>query len=122
MAYGAGWAIFGMLDAIALNQHLSITDWGTVFGQLQFFLIYRAVRTSLRTRAERRTAVAVLLVAAVPVALVAVLQQLHVGAVVDFLNRITGGLAGPAVTAGAATRATGPFDNWACLLYTSRCV
>jgi hypothetical protein len=115
LAYGAGWAIFGWLDAIALNQHLSITDWGTVFGQLQFFLIYRAVRTSLRTRAERRTAVAVLLVAAVPVALVAVLQQLHVGAVVDFLNRITGGLAGPAVTAGAATRATGPFDNWAVL-------
>jgi len=115
LAYGAGWALFGTIDAIALNQHLSITDWGTVFGQLQFFLIYRAVRTSLRTPAERRVAVAVLIAAAVPVALLAVLQQLHVGPVVAFLNRITGGVSGPAVTAGAATRATGPFNNWAVL-------
>jgi len=115
LAYGAGWAIFAAVDAITLNQHLSLTDWGTVFGQLQFFLIYRAVRTSLRTAAERRTAIGVLLVATLPVALLAVLQQLHVGAVVSFLNKITGGLSGPVVTAGTASRATGPFNNWAVL-------
>ena len=115
LAYGVGWALFGAIDAITLNQHLSIADWGTVFGQLQFFLIYRAVRTSLRTPAERRIAVAVLLAAMVPVALLAVLQQLHVGAVMSFLNKITGGLSGPTATAGTATRATGPFNNWAVL-------
>jgi len=114
LAYGAAWAIFGTVDAITLDQHLSITLWGTVFGQLQFFVIYRAVRTSLRTPSERRTAVAVLLVAATPVALLAVLQQLHVGPVVRFLTTVTGGLSGP-TTVGAATRATGPFDNWAVL-------
>jgi hypothetical protein len=115
LAYGAGWAIFGTVDASTLGQHLSIADWGTVFGQLQFFLIYRAVRTALRTQAERRAAVAVLLVATVPVAALAVLQQLHIGPVVSFLTRITGGVSGPATTAGAATRATGPFNNWAVL-------
>ena len=41
LAYGVGWAVFGALDGITLHQHLSPTDWGTVFGQLQFFLIYR---------------------------------------------------------------------------------
>jgi hypothetical protein len=115
LAYGAGWAAFGTIDAITLHQNPSLTDWGTIFGQLQFFLIYRAVRTSLRTPAERRGAVGVLLVATTPVALLAVLQQLHVGPVVTFLNTLTGGLAGPALTAGTATRATGPFNNWAVL-------
>ena len=114
LAYGAGWAIFGTVDAITLDQHLSITDWGTVFGQLQFFIIYRAVRTSLRTHAERRIAVAVLLVATLPVALLAVLQQLRVGPVVRFLTTATGGLYGP-TSVGTSTRATGPFDNWAVL-------
>jgi hypothetical protein len=115
LAYGAGWAVFGAIDGVTLHQNLGPTDWGTIFGQLQFFLIYRAVRTALRTPAERRTAVAVLLVATTPVALLAVLQQLHVGGVVRFLNTLTGGLSGPAATAGTATRATGPFNNWAVL-------
>jgi len=114
LAYGAGWAVFGTVDAITLDQHLSITDWGTVFGQLQFFLIYRAVRTSLRTHAERRLAVAVLLIGTLPVALLAVLQQLKVGPVVHFLTTATGGVYGP-TSVGTSTRATGPFDNWAVL-------
>ncbi len=115
LAYGLGWAAFAIIDAVTLGQHLSITDWGTVFGQLQFFLIYRAVRTSLRTRAERRTAVAVLLVATIPVALLAALQTFHVGAVERFINRITGGVAGAVLSSGSISRATGPFDNWAVL-------
>lgn len=116
LAYGLGWAFFGAVDAVTLHQSLSITDWGTNVGQLQFFLIYRGVRTSLRTTAERKVALCVLLAASVPVALLAVLQQLHVGPIVGFLNKVTGGLAGAATTtAGSATRATGPFDNWAAL-------
>jgi len=115
LAYGAGWAIFGAVDGLTLHESLTITDWGTVFGQFQFFLIYRGVRTSLRTPAERRVAVAVLLVATVPVALLAVFQQLHVGAVVRFLNKITGGLSGPVTPGLGVSRATGPFDNWAVL-------
>lgn len=116
LAYGLGWAFFGVLDGITLHENLSITDWGTVFGQLQFFLLYRGVRTALRTPAERRLAVGVLLAATLPVTALALLQQLHVGAVVDFLNRITGGLAGPDGAPGTGTsRATGPFNNWAAL-------
>ncbi len=113
LAYGVVWAAFGAIDGV--GQHLSITDWGTVLGQLQFFLLYRGVRTSLRTAAERKAAVAVLLVATVPVALLAVLQELHVGAIVNFINRITGGVAGAVVSTTSASRATGPFDNWAAL-------
>ncbi len=114
LAYGLGWAAFGILDAVTLGQHLTITDWGTVFGQLQFFLIYRGVRTALRTAAERKVALGVALVATIPVALLAALQVFHVGAVERFINRITGGVAG-AVLSGSISRATGPFDNWAVL-------
>jgi hypothetical protein len=38
-----------------------------------------------------------------------------VGGVVNFINRITGGLAGTVASTTSASRATGPFDNWAVL-------
>ncbi|MGH9043506.1 MAG: O-antigen ligase family protein [Acidimicrobiales bacterium] len=115
LAYGAAWAIFASIDAVALHQSLTLTDWGTNLGQLQFFLIYRGVRVSVRTQGERRLAVAVLVLSAVPVALLALLQAMHVGPVVHLLSKITGGASGLVPSAGSASRATGPFANWAVL-------
>jgi len=117
LAYGLAWAAFGVFDAVTLHQSLSINAWATTIGQLQFFLLYRAVRVSLRTHTERKTAVGVLLGAAVPVALLAFLQELRVGPIVRFVNTITGGLSASAsiVHQGPGSRATGPFDNWAAL-------
>ncbi len=56
LAYGVAWFAFGAADALALGQHLTLSEWGTVLGQLQFFLIYRGVRISVRSPMERRTA------------------------------------------------------------------
>lgn len=118
LAYGLAWALFGVFNAVALHQSLSLDQWGTDIGQFQFFLIYRAVRVSLRGPAERRLAVAVLLGAAVPVALLALLQEMHVGVVSRLLNTVTGGLTATlaaSVATGHSLRATGPFNNWAAL-------
>jgi hypothetical protein len=118
LAYGLAWALLGAFDAIALHQSLSLDQWGTDIGQLQFFLIYRGVRVSLRRPSERRLAVGVLVGAAVPVALLALLQELHVGVVSRLLNTITGGLTATllaSVETGNTLRATGPFNNWAAL-------
>jgi len=118
LAYGVGWALFGVIGVVSLHQHLSIDQWGTTIGQLQFFLLYRAVRIALRSAAERRLATKVLLAAAVPVSLLAFFQELHVGVVTRFLNTITGGLAAEmaaSIETGNSLRATGPFNNWAAL-------
>ncbi len=114
LGYGLAWAGTGILDARALGEHLSLSEWGTIAGQLQFFLLYRGVRVALRSPAERRLGVFVLLGASVPVGVLAILQNLHFPAVGRFINTITGGVYGlqPGV---AVTRATGPFDNWAAL-------
>lgn len=122
LAYGVAWAVFGVVDAHSLRQHLQIADWGTVFGQLQFFLLYRAVRVALRTRADRRLALWVVLLSSALASLLAVLEELRLPGVGNFIATITGGLAIGAGTAGGAPttvggilRATGPFDNWAAL-------
>jgi hypothetical protein len=118
LAYGLGWALFGALDAVTLHQSLNLTEWGTNLGQLQFFLIYRGVRISIRTQAERRLAMSALVLGAVPISLLALLQELHVTVVTRFLNSITGGLTAvmtAAIETGNTLRATGPFNNWAAL-------
>lgn len=132
LAYGLGWTVFGVYNASVLGQHMSLSTWGTVIGQLQFFLIYRGVRLAIRTPRERRLAVKVLLGASVPVAMLAILQMLHVPGVDHFLVTITSGSTPGTATAPGSNatsvagntdaamlyafhRATGPFDNWTSL-------
>ena len=70
---------------------------------------------ALRSARERRTALIVLIALSAPVALLAVLQELHFPGVAAFVNAITGGVSGPASGPGSVARATGPFNNWAIL-------
>jgi hypothetical protein len=117
LAYGAGWAALAVAAAKTSGEHLSLADWGTVFGQLQFVLLYRGIRLAVRTPSDRRVTVGALVLASVPVAALAVLQEARVPAVAGFVDSITGGLAasGASASAGSMIRATGPFDNWAAL-------
>ncbi|MGH9082762.1 MAG: O-antigen ligase family protein, partial [Acidimicrobiales bacterium] len=117
LAYACGWALFGAIDDMGLGQHLGLTQWGTVVGQFQFFLIYRGVRVAVRSRAERRVAVGVLLLSSASVSVLAVLQKVSAPGVRSLLLRITGGTtAGTGLSAvGHGFRTTGPFANWAAL-------
>jgi len=114
LVYGVGWFGFSAVNASLLHQSLGLTGWGTALGQLQFFLLYRGVRVSLRTTAERRLGMKVLLGASIPVVGLAVLQQLHAPGISSFIIAITGGPDQSGATA-TITRATGPFANWAAL-------
>lgn len=117
LGYGLAWAILAVLAQRQLHQHLTLSEWGTALGQLQFFLVYRGVRVAVRSERERRLALLALLVASLPVAFLAVLQEMHLHVVQSFINTLTGGLTmGIAPSgAGSATRVTGPFSNWAAL-------
>ena len=113
LAYGILWAVQGALDAESLGQHLSIGSLGTLIGQLQFFLLYRTVRVTLRTPAQRRTGFTVLLIAAVPMALLAIAQEANVGGLRVWLWQVTGEVTG--LQTSGIIRATGLFGNWASL-------
>lgn len=117
LGYGLCWAAFGVYGDLALHQHLSISEWGTVFGQLQFFFVYRGIRVAVRTPEERRIVVGWLLLAAAPVACLALLQKAGAPGVEHFVVKITGGLTGGSAATGTGTvsRVTGPFVNWAAL-------
>lgn len=114
LAYGAAWAFFGTFDALALHEHMTLSDWGTVFGQLQFFLVYRGIRLGLRSEAERRIALRVVLGASAPVAVLAILQQLHAPGITSMLNKLTGTTATADATV-SLLRAGSLFVNWASL-------
>lgn len=123
LAYGVAWFGFGAVDSVVLGEHLKLSDWGTILGQLQFFLVYRGVRISIRTPRQRRIALGIVLVASAPVALLAVLQEAHFPGVASFLKTLTGSSeaanAAPGTVAPLSItnvhRATGPFPNWTSL-------
>lgn len=117
LGYGLAWAAFAVLADRQLHQHLSVSEWGTALGQLQFFLVYRGVRVAVRSERERRLSLAALMIASLPVAALAILQEVRAPGIQGLINTLTGGLtAGTAPTgAGSVARVTGPFANWAAL-------
>jgi O-Antigen ligase len=113
LAYGLSYAVLAAYDSISLGQTLSFSTWGSVFGQLQFFLLYRTVRVTLRTPKQRRLGLVIVIAVTVPIALLAIMQEAGVGGLRNSLADITGN-ASPIGTSGII-RATGPFGNWAAL-------
>jgi O-antigen ligase/polysaccharide polymerase Wzy-like membrane protein len=113
LAYGGLWTVDGLMGALSSHQHLSVSSWGTVAGQLQFFLLYRALKVTLRTTAERHLALKILFVAGGAVALLAVLQEIKAPGIISLIATLTG--SGAAGGTDGVIRATGPFANWAAL-------
>jgi hypothetical protein len=112
LGYGVLWTLDGVYGAVTSHEHLSVGSWGTVAGQLQFFLLYRSLKVTLRTTQERHLALRALFVGGGFVAAVAVLQEAHAPGVISLLVTLTGSAGGQS---GSILRATGPFFNWAAL-------
>lgn len=85
-------------------------NWGTLFGPLQFFLLYRAVMTALPAPEQRRQALRLLLFTSVAVSALTLMQQYNLG-VRPLLELLTGTDIYSSTTRGVP-RATGPFPHW----------
>lgn len=94
------------------HQHISMSLIGTLFGPLQFLLLYRAVIISLPLPHQRKVALRLLLLASIPVSLLALLQQLRIHGINSFLANITGSTIFSSYSYHFFARATGPFDHW----------
>lgn len=111
-AFCGGWLVLGLLDALDLHTGVSYSTLDPLIGPFQFLILYRAIAVSLPRRAERRTAVACLLLASLPVDFVAYLQQTGSPAVNRAIAHVTGGGVFESYAYSVFARATGPFPHW----------
>jgi hypothetical protein len=89
---------------------------GTLFALLlpvQFLLLSRVLSVTLTTYELRRSALRLILMASVPVSVIALLQYFDIGSVSGIIIELTGAENFQrAQELGFAPRATGPFDHW----------
>ncbi len=102
-------------SAGAVTNAMSVGP-GTLFALLlpvQFLLLTRVTSVTLTTYQLRRSALRLVLMASVPVSVIALLQYLDVGPVRNMIVELTGAENfDRAQELGFAARATGPFDHW----------
>jgi hypothetical protein len=109
-------ATFVLGGAALLDRGVPVTfeAISTLVGPFQFLLLYRAVLAVVRTEVERRRALALVLLASVPVSVLALLQFAGLGGVDSVLNSLTGseGLVVHTEETGIEHRTTGLFPHW----------
>jgi hypothetical protein len=115
LLYAVTTALFGAYDLAGRGAEFSTENVGKLFGPLQFFVLYRAVLTALSSSRHRQLAVKLAVIATIPVAALAILQQLDLVGARAFAQRLTGAdpallSLNPAFVLGE--RASGPFPAW----------
>jgi len=111
-AFCGGWFVLGLLDALNLHTGLSFSTIDPLIGPSQFLILYRAMAVSLRRSSERRAAIACLLLASLPVDVLAYLQQTGSRLVNRAIAHVTGGNLFESYSYRHFARATGPFPHW----------
>jgi hypothetical protein len=112
--YAAATALLGAVDLIQRGAPFSSSNVGTLIGPLQFFLLYRAIRTGVTSRSGRVWCLRLILLASIPVSALALAQQIGVPGVRPWLEHITTTESPGAFAhylAEGLGRATGPFDH-----------
>jgi O-antigen ligase/polysaccharide polymerase Wzy-like membrane protein len=112
LAYAGATLGLGLYDLAQRGQPLTLEHAGTLLGPFQFVLLYRAVLTVVERETERRRALALVLLASLPVSVLALLQYAGVDAVSSRLASVTG--AGQLLSFQEAygARMTGVFPHW----------
>ena len=110
LAYVAATALLGAFDLHQQGATLDMDVAARLLGPLQFFLLYRALLTTLTTPGRRRTAMRLLLLASLPVSALAILQQAHVAGLPAILAGVTDSQ--DYANNLGVSRATGPFAIW----------
>jgi hypothetical protein len=112
LGYVLSTAVLGGFDLLARGSPIGIAEASRLLGPLQFFLLYRALVSILTSDERRRTALRILLVASVPVSVLAILQEGRVPGIGQLLAGITDSQAYADNAASGIPRATGPFPHW----------
>ena len=114
LAYCAATLVLGGVALLDRGAPITLEAVSTLAGPFQFLLLYRAVLAVVRTETERSRAFALVLLASVPVSLLALLQFAGVGGVGSMLDGLTGasGLALHSDEVGIIHRTTGVFPHW----------
>jgi O-antigen/teichoic acid export membrane protein len=110
LGYALANAGLGAVDLAIRGASITFIDADKLLGPMQFFILYRAVLTTLMTAHQRRVALRLLLLASIPVSLLAVFQEAHIPGVASLLANATDSQA--FVTNAGVARATGPFAHW----------
>jgi hypothetical protein len=112
LAYVIASIVIEFIGSHLHNVALNSSALGTMFGPLQFFLLYRAVKVCAWKPSTYRAILRVTLMSSVPVTALAILQQFDVGSTRKLIISFTGSGAFQSYTYVAEPRATGPFPHW----------
>ena len=110
LGYALANAGLGAVDLMIRGDPITFTDADKLLGPMQFFILYRAVLTTLATGYQRQVALRLLLLTSVPVSLLAIFQEAHIPGVASLLANATDSQI--IVTTSGVTRATGSFAHW----------
>jgi hypothetical protein len=112
LAYGVATLILGAIDLLRRDAPFDSDNVSGLLGPFQFLVLYRAVEITAITPDLRRQVLRVLLLASVPVAVVAILQSLEIHAFVDLGVHLTGSDYRGVFADQGFVRATGLFPHW----------
>jgi hypothetical protein len=114
LAYAAATLLLGLYDLLQRGTDLTTGHLGTLLGPFQFLLLYRALLAVVRTETERRRVLALVLIASVPVSVLALVQFAGASGVTSALNAVTGAnaLVVHSEEVGIQDRVTGVFPHW----------
>lgn len=110
-AYAIGSVVIPVSNALARDT-LTWSEVTSLLLPLQFFLIYRVVRTSLQNYDQRALAVRLLLLSSLAVSFLAIVQQLNIGPAREVIKSLTAADALDSYGYSVYARATGPFQHW----------
>jgi len=110
--YAGASVLMPLMHLVIRGEPLSIGSLASMFLPLQFFLLYRTVRTALPAAQHRRLALRLVLAGSVLVSLLAALQQFNVGPTRRFVGSLTASQALESQSYLSFARATGPFQHW----------
>lgn len=116
LLYCVATAVLGAVDLTQRGASFGLKDVGTLFGPFQLLIIYLVVASVVVDNRWRRVALRVLLVASVPVGILAIAQEFNFPGVRQLLETATGvnffRVAASYAGSGGVARATGPFSGW----------
>lgn len=116
LAFALAGSVIPLLDSVFVSgQHLAPRDLQTAFGPLQFLLLYRVTADVLRSVQAQRMAQRALLLASVPVSLLAIAEEVGPAAVHETLIAMTGTTAFNTQGYTAVSRSASVFPMWLAL-------